>query len=257
MLRDFSNYMNVFDIKHTFVMENQPRPKIFHRIEYLAEIRNKALKPLKIERRKGRTDDVLELIYQYDFQESDFTCPLDFQAVKKKNNELEFRDSWVARDLRGEKFRSALDLLSYHPETRRRNEQKLPFQVQCSWNGVAILNPKPFYEKNPISFRRSYSDLGECSASECSLLCNDFWSRGYKRIVAVPEILVSYRLEDAILLDPVYDKALKVNRTLEEKIKYVNGPPQVICVGLDGNNRINPDQPKLWVNYTTSGTEIE
>ncbi|OLY79919.1 Alpha-1,3-mannosyltransferase CMT1 [Smittium mucronatum] len=202
-------------------------------------------------------NDILELIYQSDFQGSDFTCPLDYLSVSGNAPILLFRDTWVARDIRGSRFGQSLDDLSYHFETRLRNTQKLPFQVQCSWNGVAILNPKPFYDKDPILFRRSHSDKGECSASECSLLCNDFWSRGYRRIVAVPEILVSYSLHDAVLLDTYYDRALKTIKTLNEKIKYVDGPQKILCVGLEGNNIIEPDMPGIWVNYTTGETKVQ
>ena len=33
---------------------------------------------------------------------------------------------------------------------------------------------------------------GECSASECSLLCNDYWAAGYGRIVMIPRVKLAY-----------------------------------------------------------------
>ncbi|OLY84386.1 Alpha-1,3-mannosyltransferase CMT1 [Smittium mucronatum] len=270
ILKKIIKDLKKFDIKHSVVMENHSRPDEFHRIEYLAKIRNRALDPLVSEKNNGRVydkiifmndiffcrNDILELIYQSDLQESDFTCPLDFHSAPDSDPPLEFRDSWVARDIEGRKFNGNLGAVSDHAETLLRNQQNLPFQVQCSWNGVAILNPKPFYEENSIRFRRSYAGAGECSASECSLLCNDFWQRGYRRFVVVPEILVFYRLENAVLPDVKYDRAISINQTLDEKVKYVDGPEQIICIGLEAMNAIDPEQPELWINYTTSGTKV-
>jgi alpha-1,3-mannosyltransferase len=33
---------------------------------------------------------------------------------------------------------------------------------------------------------------GECSASECSLICNDYWDAGYGRILMVPRVKLAY-----------------------------------------------------------------
>ena len=33
---------------------------------------------------------------------------------------------------------------------------------------------------------------GECSASECSLVGNDYWSAGYGRIIMVPRVKLAY-----------------------------------------------------------------
>lgn len=33
---------------------------------------------------------------------------------------------------------------------------------------------------------------GECSASECSLIANDYWNVGYGRIITVPRVKLAY-----------------------------------------------------------------
>ena len=33
---------------------------------------------------------------------------------------------------------------------------------------------------------------GECSASECSLICNDYWEAGYGRIMMVSRVKLAY-----------------------------------------------------------------
>ena len=58
-----------------------------------------------------------------------------------------------------------------------------------------MIKPEPFLSASNgnegIRFRRS--DLGkeECAASECSLLCGDFWKAGYGKVQVVPSIQVS------------------------------------------------------------------
>ena len=43
-----------------------------------------------------------------------------------------------------------------------------------------------------MRFRMARVGTGECSASECSLLCNDYWAAGYGRIVMVPRVKLAY-----------------------------------------------------------------
>ena len=46
---------------------------------------------------------------------------------------------------------------------------------------------------------------GECSASECSLICNDYWERGYGRVMMVPRVKLAYdRVGVYIHLLPCY-----------------------------------------------------
>lgn len=40
----------------------------------------------------------------------------------------------------------------------------------------------------------------ECSASECSLICNDYWKAGYGRIIMVPRVKLAY---DKVSLMPL------------------------------------------------------
>lgn len=46
--------------------------------------------------------------------------------------------------------------------------------VQSCWNGVAILDPAPFYQPPHVKFRMARLPDGECSASECSLICSEY-----------------------------------------------------------------------------------
>jgi hypothetical protein len=44
--------------------------------------------------------------------------------------------------------------------------------VQSCWNGIAVLDPEPFYQPPHVKFRMARLPDGECSASECSLICS-------------------------------------------------------------------------------------
>ncbi|OMJ16953.1 Alpha-1,3-mannosyltransferase CMT1 [Smittium culicis] len=269
IIQAFKSFLEPFNIRHSIKTEKNSRPEKFHRIGYLAEIRNKALEPLKEEEGKGYKydkivfmnditfcrNDILELLYQSDIQKSDFTVPLDIHVVGDPKH-LGYRDSWVGRDLSGNVIIGGLENLITHKGTDQRYKEGLPFQVQCGWNGVAILNSKPFYGKDALRFRRSKIGTDECSASECSLLCNDFWSRGFKRIITVPKILVGYRKENIPFIDSNIQRILDKNVTLSEKIEYVSGPEKVWCSGLVNNNTIHPDTPGRWIKYTDGDKSV-
>ena len=69
--------------------------------------------------------------------------------------------------------------------------KNLPFPAYCCWNGVAVINPEPFYLG--LRFRRAMN--GECSQCECSLMCNDFWSNNYTFVVVDPSVKVAYNYD--------------------------------------------------------------
>ncbi|OMJ12538.1 Alpha-1,3-mannosyltransferase CMT1 [Smittium culicis] len=269
ILAEFKKFLEASDLRYRLVADSIVRPEKYHRIEYLAGVRNKALEPLETEEKLGFVYDkivflndiffcyydILELLYQSDFQKSDLTCPLDF-LIKEKIPTITFRDLWVAHDLGGEAFNGNLNRLTNHKPSLERVKERLPFQVQCAWNGVAVINAAPFYGKDPIRFRRSDASAGECSASECSLLCTDFWKRGFRRIVVVPKILVPYSINEVWILEKNYELIMNTNQTLSEKISYVSGPSKVNCRGLEEYNRNGPDKPSIKVEYAGNDTFV-
>lgn len=54
------------------------------------------------------------------------------------------------------------------------------------------MDPAPFYSPPHVRFRMAKIMEGECSASECSLICNDYWEAGYGRIMMVPRVKLAY-----------------------------------------------------------------
>lgn len=59
-------------------------------------------------------------------------------------------------------------------------------------NGIAVLDPAPLYNLPAVRFRMARIMEDECSASECSLICNDYWEAGYGRVMMVPRVKLAY-----------------------------------------------------------------
>jgi alpha-1,3-mannosyltransferase len=163
------------------------------RIEFLAKARNAALEPLY----SNRTDadrvlflndmffcanDVLRLA----LARADLACALDFAAATR-DGQPQFVDTWVMRDVQGEVPDINYPFLK-HPDSADSIRRGDVTPVQCCWNGIVALNPAPF--RAGLRFRAH--QLGECSASECSLLCNDMHRLGFKDIVVDPSVRVAH-----------------------------------------------------------------
>jgi alpha-1,3-mannosyltransferase len=174
-------------------------------------------------------DDLLELVWQSRRQNAGITCGSDYifhdEVVRLlplspqctvlthmpvgttcilRQVRLDDRDSssprltdalhsWVARDINGTALENAPFESVFHDiESGHRFQRHLPVQVQSCWNGIAILDPAPFYAHPHVRFRMAKLSAGECSASECSLICNDYWNAGYGRIIMVPRVKLAY-----------------------------------------------------------------
>lgn len=166
-----------------------------------------------------------------------------------------FYDNWVARDINGTALENApFEQIFHHTESEKRFMHHLPVQgeshravptislpfeisdlgegliatmpcfcvtyfacsaVQSCWNGIAVLDPAPFYNPPHVRFRMAKLSEGECSASECGLICSgclqrasasvlsrliglwcseldDYWNSGYGRIIMVPRVKLAY-----------------------------------------------------------------
>lgn len=56
---------------------------------------------------------------------------------------------------------------------------------------MVIMDPRPFLPPHNVRFRRSDVEKGECAASECGLVCSDYWKEGFGRVQVVPSVQVS------------------------------------------------------------------
>lgn len=234
--------------------------KRVHRIEALAALRNQAMEPLYTTPTKYDhilfindivfcPNDVYELVYQRVFQRAHFVCPMDYALWP---DGLTYYDVWVGRDMNGSAFfppvnnhwQSGQQLLPGHGISRQRFKQGLPFQVYSCWNGMSVLDPKPF--ELGVRFRRSVAVRGECSASECFNVCKDFWKVGFGRGVVVPAVGVGYEFGTYAEIQKSFGIAAglkdgKLGRA-EERIGFVKDPPErVVCYPLEGVGRYECD----------------
>ncbi|KAI0795709.1 capsular associated protein [Abortiporus biennis] len=247
LLRVFDSLCRSVGLRVMIRTSTRTRGAFNHRIEYLAEVRNAAFVPL-YELRNAENeyfdtiifmndilpcvDDLLELIWQSRRNNAGITCAADYMFHEELGSPV-FYDNWVARDINGTALENApFESVFHHPPSQDRFERHLPIQVQSCWNGVAILDPAPFYTPPHVRFRMARITEGECSASECSLICNDYWEAGYGRILMVPRVKLAYDRR-------VYDIIHPARRNLTSIRGYVR------LGGLPDNPRTDP-QDRAW-----------
>ncbi|KDN34040.1 hypothetical protein RSAG8_12873, partial [Rhizoctonia solani AG-8 WAC10335] len=207
LLRIFDSLTRSVGMRVVIRTSMRRRGAFNHRIEYLAEVRNAAMVPLhELRENEGEVfdsvvfmndvlpciDDVLELIWQSRRQNAGLTCAADYMFHDGVGAPV-FYDNWVARDINGTALENApFEQVFHHPESSDRFQRHLPIQVQSCWNGIAVLDPAPLYATPHVRFRMAKIAEGECSASECSLIGNDYWNAGYGRIIMVPRVKLAY-----------------------------------------------------------------
>lgn len=95
----------------------------------------------------------------------------------------------MARDLAGRRFgQQPPHIRSDLGPLNKAYRAGLPIPAYCCWNGMAKLDAAPL--RAGVRFRDRMP--GECFASECSLLCDDFHRLGYRRVVVDPSIVTTY-----------------------------------------------------------------
>lgn len=263
----------VAGIEHSIVSSNRRQTKWDHRVAFLADVRNQAIEPLHALRKQhGITfdtvifmndvlyclDDVLELIWQSRLSEATITCAVDFDSAL---DDPAIYDVWVGHDIAGDGFkkRPREEVISHGPD-RDRWMRNSPFQAFCCWGGMAILDPEPLYHPHNIRFRMADIDNGECSASECSLLCKDYWTAGYGRVLVVPRVRLSYTKQIFDALHPLHPDVdgdlhnayipphdLLFSNKESEAFAFRPGPEKVLCRGWQEAGFISmPDRQPVW-----------
>ncbi|KAF7319547.1 hypothetical protein HMN09_00294100 [Mycena chlorophos] len=300
LLRIFDALTRSVGMRITIRTSSRTRGAFNHRIEYLAEVRNAAFVPLH-ELRDAENeffdtivfmndilpcvDDLLELIWQSRKNNAGITCAADYMYHEEIGAPV-FYDNWVARDINGTALENApFESIFHHPPSNDRFQKHLPIQVQSCWNGIAILDPEPFYLPPHVRFRMARITENECSASECSLICNDYWEAGYGRIMMVPRVKLAYDhrvfdiihpqrrnltairgyvrmggLPDDPRTDPQdrswfgpHDRLFTEEET--EPLEFTSGPSHVWCWGWDGAGDLEgPDVDPIWERMPNKST---
>ncbi|EIW79794.1 glycosyltransferase family 69 protein [Coniophora puteana RWD-64-598 SS2] len=292
LLRIYDALCRSVGLRITIRTSTRTRGAFNHRIEYLAEVRNQAFNPLH-ELRDAHNeyfdsiifmndilpcvDDLLELIWQSRRNNAGITCAADYMYHEELGSPV-FYDNWVARDINGTALENApFETIFHHTSSQERFQLHLPIQVQSCWNGIAVLDPAPFYTPPYVRFRMARLMEEECSASECSLICNDYWEAGYGRIMMVPRVKLAYDhrvwdiihpsrrnlsairgyvrlggLPDNPRTDPQdrswfgpHDRLFTPEES--EELDFQAGPSHVWCWGWDGAGDLDgPDVDPIW-----------
>lgn len=166
---------------------------------------------------------------------ADVACGMDYDLNVPYmrawlEREPQFYDTWVARDMEGRQLAKAPPHFRGSGDQRRLREGR-PIQVQCCWNGIAVMNAEPFHKG--LRFRHVVSG-DECKASECSHICNDMWRNGYGRILVDPLVKVAYTHHEWMAALDRAAPYMGGKAVPTEKITYSHEPPKhVTCCTLE------------------------
>jgi alpha-1,3-mannosyltransferase len=115
--------------------------------------------------------------------------------------------------------------------------------MQACWNGIAVLDPAPLYDLPHVKFRMAKLLEKECSASECSLIGNDYWNAGYGRILMVPRVKLAY---DKVGSIPAIEFASADINDHTQRVFDIIHPARRNLSAIRGYTRIGglPDDPR-------------
>ncbi|BFZ64840.1 hypothetical protein YB2330_005993 [Saitoella coloradoensis] len=276
MLAAFRDLLDEFEIPNLIITDSTPTDWInVNRIVQLAAHRNKALEPMyKAGKPYDRvifyndvfhcSEEVMELLYQLETQGANMVCPLDWWEERESVGTPYplIWDMWVMRTMQGKMSYPMWERYSFSkdPELLFRDEDELitqwrfqerrPFQVFSCWNGLVVMDAAPFYGSNtiePVRFRAGNVSAGECQASECELVCRDFWKNGYGKIAVIPRVGVWYELQ------PYLDmRSLPVER-IEDSDIY----PHEMLNKFEGHDRHELWDGKKWFGKPFPPRDVE
>jgi len=172
------------------------------RIEFLADVRNRALEPLRATTEVYDrvlwlndivfcADGALQML-AHALPEpqgglgADAVCGMDY--IKGDGGKCAFYDRWASKDATGRIFRNFFPIVNYGESEL---EVGQAFQVFSCWNGMVAFDASIF-QKQRLLFRFHREDLGECAASEADLIFRDMWNIGRGRIAVSPLAASSY-----------------------------------------------------------------
>nr|XP_018266885.1 uncharacterized protein I303_00865 [Kwoniella dejecticola CBS 10117]OBR89043.1 hypothetical protein I303_00865 [Kwoniella dejecticola CBS 10117] len=174
LLNVLNNTLENLTIPHKIVTDEDnkhwwPFPTAVERIEYLANARNRAMEPIQSEDDAIRTQNYGEftkIIFLNDiwFKYEDLVSLIDTRFTDEQGNESKFGDydqvcamdfcaaglydSWVARDVCGTPMRTFWPHVK-DPISVRKMEREETIQASACWNGVTVLDAKPFLYQKP------------------------------------------------------------------------------------------------------------
>lgn len=187
------------------------------RIEFLADVRNRAMQPLRatsevydrvlwLSDNLFCTDGVLQML-AHALPEAkgglgaDAVCGMDYQVwgidpidrVPGSPEYCKFYDIWAAHDNTGYNFKSELPIVRFGED---KLEAGQAFQAFSCWNAMVVFDADIF-QKERLFFRTNLQeDIGECAAAETEFIFRDMWTAGRGKIAVSPLAASAYNEED-------------------------------------------------------------
>jgi len=239
LLDRLGSHLDFLGVSHSIVSGGLPRNGA-ERIDYLAQLRNKALEP--IHKTNITFDQVLWLNDVFHCADAalqvmhnampinlgglgaDAVCGVDY-VVPKSDMGCIVYDQWVLHDMNGTNI--------HGPQFWKENT--LPQQVFSCWNGLVSFKADLFQHLD-LKFRRGAPN--QCAASESELIFHDMWRAERGRVAVVPSAAVAY---DNLSFDACV-RNFQATSFTQTKIAFQPAPSLVTCCSL-------PEHEEL-VNFT-------
>jgi len=191
--------LSFLGVPHRIVSSNVRRGNR-NRIEFLADIRNRAMEPLYDS--ATSYDRVMWLSDNYFCADgalqllahalpaskgglgADAVCGADYHRAPH----CHFYDIWATTNMRGRRFRPIHPVAMVH---EKEYEAGRPFQVFSCWSGFLAL-AADLFQKERLLFRRNAPERKECAEPETELIFHDMWRLGRGRIAMSPQVKVAY-----------------------------------------------------------------
>ncbi|KAJ7092382.1 capsular associated protein [Mycena belliarum] len=220
LLREFEGKLRRAGVKSSVVLDTDTRRRDgwasngHERVQYMADMRNKALEPLQGGLDGRRFDKLIffndvyfawkSIVRLLDTNNGDFdlACALDFDGIG-------LYDTWVIRDSCGQRTKEIWPYFSFDSVAVDRLRREEPVEVATCWNGVAVFDANWFLPPSndiptvrpatpptvppgtPLTFRADTP----CAESECFLISYDMHRRTAPlrpRIFVNPQVTVAY-----------------------------------------------------------------
>ena len=194
-LKFFENYLINNKVVNVINTEKIEEKNGMDRIRFLARLRNRSLdflyRIVDLDFSNTKIIFINDIIYRYeDIIKLIATNNGDYDAVCGMDYYESFYDTWASIGLDGKQFRRYFPYM-YNKEQQDAYINGETIRTFSCWNGVTVINAKPFEDRNKLFFRNGK----KVRQSECTLLHADMYLMGYRKVFVNTEIAVAYTYE--------------------------------------------------------------
>ena len=194
-LKFFENYLINKKVVNVINTEKIEEKEGVERIRFLAKLRNRSLdflyRIVDLDFSNTKIIFINDVIYRYeDIIKLIATNNGNYDAVCGMDYYESFYDTWASIGLDGKQFRRYFPYM-YNKEQQDAYINGETIRTFSCWNGVTVINAKPFEDRNKLFFRNGK----KIRQSECTLLHADMYLMGYRKVFVNTEIIFAYTYE--------------------------------------------------------------